>query len=135
MRKYRFVAPYDSKGKARIQSIKKRSGIYIIKENNKIVYVGMSGYNLYKTMYRHFQSWEDTQYRVTYQDQIDTNKYTVRVVLCSPAKAEKLEKGLILKYQPRDNAHKYEQLTKDAKTDLYVANYQEIPVVKTDEPF
>ena len=57
MKVYKWVHPYNENDKPAIKSSWEKSGIYIIKQNDKIVYVGQSGYNLYKTMYRHFQSW------------------------------------------------------------------------------
>lgn len=65
----------------------------------------MSGYDLYKTMYRHFQDWKSSnQTRVTYSYLKDI---TCRVILCTPKQAERLEKMLILKYKPKDNPMKY----------------------------
>ena len=86
-------------------------GVYIIKENNKIVYIGQSGSNLYRTILRHFQSWNDrTQARVTYINKLSKNKYKVRVVFVPPNKALQLERDLIAKYKPRDNPDKIQQV-------------------------
>ena len=65
MKVYKWVHPYNENDKPAIKSSWEKSGIYIIKQNGKIVYVGQSGYNLYKTMYRHFQSWDSRQKRAT----------------------------------------------------------------------
>jgi predicted GIY-YIG superfamily endonuclease len=106
----KFKRPYitDQNGKkaAAFRNINGKSGVYIIKENGKIVYVGYSASNLYKTMYRHFQQWNDRQQ----QRKVYTNPaiVTVRVVLTPPSKADKLEKALIIKYKPRDNKEKLE---------------------------
>lgn len=81
-----------------------KPGVYLIKENNQIVYVGYSGYNLYKTMYRHFQSWDSPQYRAVYSK--NNNNIKVRVLYCLPSQAKKLEQALIQKYMPRDNQNK-----------------------------
>jgi excinuclease UvrABC nuclease subunit len=79
--------------------------VYLIYKNNKLVYVGMSQSDVYKTMYRHFQSWEDPfQIRVTYTKRMNC---ACRVVLCTAAQALNLEKALILKYRPKDNPNKY----------------------------
>lgn len=105
-KKTRFVKPYNSKGKTNIPGIRGKSGVYLIKDaKGEIVYVGHSKSNLYKTLYRHFQSWDDpTQVRVTYPKQ----GYTVRVVLTSVARSKWLETALIDKLQPKDNPHKFQ---------------------------
>lgn len=126
MRKSKFVRPYDVKGHTAFSMQKvSQAGVYIIKRNGKIIYVGMSKSNVYKTLYRHFQIWNDNREeartsknpysryyeRVTYYTK--TNKannfleFSVRIVLCTPKQAEHLEKMLILKYNPRDNGTKY----------------------------
>lgn len=113
--KQRRSKPYNSKGKTNF-NIQNRPGIYIIYDGEKIVYIGYSGTNLYKTMYRHFQKWNDrTQTRVTYRNLKDI---TVRVVYTTNAnQAAKLEKALIVKYKPTDNPMQYEthELTNNDK--------------------
>jgi hypothetical protein len=93
--------------------------VYLIRENDVLVYVGYAGECLYRTLYRHFQSWTDKNYkghkvappsyRVSYRRLMDINTYTVRMVYCSKKQASRLEKVLILKYNPRDNRIKYEE--------------------------
>ena len=103
MKKTRFKAPYNNLGKTTFRFITRKSGVYLIKskKTNKIVYVGYSGNDLYRTMYRHFQKWTDnTQYRATFTK----NGYTIRVVLTTPKRASLLEKALIKKYKPKGNA-------------------------------
>lgn len=105
MKKYRRQKPYDVRGKTNFRYTAGKSGVYIIYKNDKPVYVGMSGYNIYKTMYRHFQEWgTSNQTRTTYQY---LKGITCRVILCTPKQAEHLEKMLILKYKPKDNPMKY----------------------------
>lgn len=53
MKVFKFIPPYNNKGKSNFRTAVNQSGIYLIKENGKLVYVGKSGYNLYKTMHRH----------------------------------------------------------------------------------
>lgn len=108
--KLRARPPYNAAGKTNYPFIRKKTGIYIIRENGKIVYIGYSGIDIYRTMYRHFQSWNHRgQVVITYVDKLSSKKYTVQVTLCSPAKAEKLERTLVIKHQPRDNENKYRQ--------------------------
>lgn len=103
--KYRTNLPLDYKAKS--------SGVYFIKSNRtgKVIYIGFSNSNLYFTIYRHFaDNWNepkntDRKTRYLY----DRMKYTVRVILTTAARAELLEKFLIMKFQPRDNAIKYKQ--------------------------
>ncbi len=83
-----------------------KSGVYLIYRDSKPAYIGMSKTNVYRTMYRHFQSWDDPlQKRVTYSKR--SKSITVRVVLCTPLQAHNLEKALIKKYKPKDNPNKY----------------------------
>lgn len=85
----------------------KQSGVYLIYQSEKLVYVGYSGTQLYSTFTRHFQSWDDPrQVRVTYTK---GESMKARILYTNTARqAEALEKALILKYKPRDNPNKYE---------------------------
>ena len=135
MKKSRFKKPYKADNKnTNFRNSSKKSGVYIIKsaKTNKILYVGYSASDLYRTMYRHFQSWNDnTQQRITYKNR---SSYLVRLVFTSPARANKLEEGLRAKYQPQDNPQqiKLNQLDKQAikQTEEYFKS-----TVRTDIPF
>lgn len=108
MKKYKFLPPYQKDGKTTFPQTRARAGVYLIKEAGKLVYIGMSGGNLYKTLYRHFEAWHHSQQEVTtYQTRLKKFKYTVRVVLCTPSQAARLERALIIKCKPRDNDLKY----------------------------
>ncbi len=108
MKKFKFLPPYTPEGKTTFPATVDRSGVYLVKENGKVVYIGMSKINLYRTLYRHFQAWSHSLQEVTtYQSRLKKNKYTVRVVLCTPSQAERLERALIIKNKPRDNELKY----------------------------
>ncbi len=88
-------------------------GCYLIKENGKIVYVGMSQSCVVEAMYRHFYHWNVTrqfQYRVTYFDRMSINKYTVQIIFTNKEESAKLEQSLILLLQPRDNRERYEEI-------------------------
>ena len=139
MKKFKFLTPYIQGNQAgkitRYPETKNKSGVYIIKENNVIVYVGYSGTNLYRTLYRHFETW-NAKYEqvVTYKNKLNKNQYTVRIILCTPTQAGKLEKMLIINYQPRDNADKYNSYEiKKADLDT-IDQYFEIPTER-DAPF
>jgi hypothetical protein len=110
----------------------KKPGVYIIKVNGKIRYIGYSASNVYKTLIRHFQSWEDRQQiRVTYPR---ASYVTGRVVYTNTGRqAEALEKALILKHQPEDNPNKYEQYKNDLFTNNILDSYQAAPL--EDAPF
>ncbi len=111
LKKFRRQKPYTPDGKTNFRYTSSKSGVYLIYKNDKIVYVGFSGADLYKTMYRHFQSWTDnTQRRVTYNAKRKNSPYTVRVVLTSPVRASKLEKELIKKHKPKDNDQNYQDV-------------------------
>lgn len=120
MRVFKYYPPYKPNGRTNFPETQKKAGVYLIKENGKLVYVGYSSNDLYKTLYRHFQVWTEQMYRggpreprLTYIKKMKRNHYTVRVILCSQPQAARLEKALIIKYKPRDNSIKYENYTID----------------------
>ncbi|MFA6918437.1 MAG: hypothetical protein WC285_06485 [Candidatus Gracilibacteria bacterium] len=135
MKKFKFLPPYKSPGKTMFPEIQRRSGVYLIKENAKLVYVGMSGGNLYKTLYRHFEAWNHPdQEVVSYQSRMKKNKYTVRCVLCKPGQAARLEKYLILKFKPRDNEIKYNNYQLSAFDESIFESYDNAPTIN-EVPF
>jgi excinuclease UvrABC nuclease subunit len=109
----KWFEPYKN-GKPALEYKKtQRPAVYFIKENNKIVYVGMSATNLYKTLYRHFQTWNDkrAQYRsANYTRKTYDKTAKVRVIFCTALQADRLETYLIQKLKPRDNEHKYKDV-------------------------
>ena len=64
MKASKFFTPYYKKNnnlKCSLDhsKVKDKTGVYLIKQDSKIVYVGYSIGSLYKTIYRHFQDWND----------------------------------------------------------------------------
>jgi len=109
-----FFPPYDSKGNCNLKSTGR--GVYLIKKNDAVVYVGQSFTDVKKTLYRHFQMWNDlrTTYtkklqnyeRVTYYGQ-DRTKFKIKVIFCKTiTDTANLEFLLIKKYRPKDNTNK-----------------------------
>jgi hypothetical protein len=141
MRATAFQPPYQGPRKTTFINSRWQSGVYLIMENDVLVYVGYAGECLYRTLYRHFQGWTDKNYngskvappsyRVSYRNKMAVNTYKVRLIHCSKKQAARLEKILILKHDPRDNRIKYEQYKLDA-WDSRVANtytaITEVPV-------
>ena len=116
IQKFKFRKPFKKNGRTNLPEAKKKSGVYLIKKDKKIVYIGYSGSQLYKTLYNHFYEWNDsTQVRISYKKQLNRHDFSVRIVYCSPKRAENLEKALILKHNPKDNTIKYKNYLKDAK--------------------
>lgn len=111
--KTKFLQPYDDNGKTTFRNANKKSGVYLIKENGEIVYVGYSGSNLYRTLYRHFQAWNHSYQKVITYKGNNLNRYTVRVILTTPQQADRLETYLIKKYLPRDNQQKIKAAAED----------------------
>ena len=120
--KSKLYAPYDKNGKTNFP-IRNKSGVYLIYKKQtlsagnklKLVYVGFSTKDLYKTMYRHFQNWDGyilpDQTRVIYKN---TKNIKIRVCYTNTAQqANQLETALILKYKPKDNPRKYEKYAAD----------------------
>ncbi len=110
-KKSRWRTPYRSDDRqTTFNEVRKRSGVYVITKGKTVLYVGYSGSQLYKTLYRHFQAWNHPfQTVITYRGQ-NRKDFRVRVILCSPARAERLEAFLIKKLEPKDNPDKLEAL-------------------------
>lgn len=137
-----FLPPFTGKttkvGRERTLKLPRGlSGVYLIKEDDKLVCVGMSGFCVWYTLYRHFNVWVDkrkgkkggpNEYgisRVSYEPFLEAFNYEVAIFLTKDKQAAlELEKHLILKYMPRDNRMKYDHfiLSHDykiiAKTDI-----------------
>lgn len=104
----KWFSPYLSNGKTALKSnTKAKRGLYFIKSRRtgKIVYVGYSNSSLYKTLYRHFQSWKDRQYRATFRK----SDYVVKIILSKSSLISDLEKFYIDKYKPTKNAQLYKE--------------------------
>lgn len=115
----KFFPPYSKEGAANLKHT--GVGAYIIKERDRIVYVGMSAKDVKGTLYRHFQKWTDRRTnwtkkgqnyeRVTYHGKPREN-YLIKVIYTpTAATAAMLEEMLILKFKPRDNTLKLELYT------------------------
>jgi excinuclease UvrABC nuclease subunit len=131
MKKIKLLKPYTGL-KTNIAFTINKSGVYLIYPigSQKAVYIGMSSTNLYRTATRHFQSWDDPkQVRVVYPKQ----GYNIRIVLCTPLQAERLERALIVKYKPKDNPNKYLQYTLTDKDRFFINDF--IDESAGDPPF
>ena len=92
--------PAYSKGRPYYRHGKPTPGVYIIKHRGRIQYVGYSYSNVVKTAYRHFQKWEDRQYRATFPRSAE-----MLIFKTTRKQAERLEKYYIEKYQPERNTY------------------------------
>jgi len=117
----------------RIGAKKYNTGVYFVKDakTNVILYVGYSGSNLYKTMYRHFQVWNDKQ-----QQRIKFKKsgYKVRIIFCTAAQAQRLETYLIQKLKPKFNKLQYQADFEQAKSGGEVEKFYNIKDIVTINP-
>lgn len=101
-----------------LRAYKDACGVYAIRENGKVVYVGSSKKRVYDTLTRHFQTWKRTakgrraskyNYHRTHETDHDPGmvykrekcQIAVYTVACGAELEE--EARLIAKYQPRDN--------------------------------
>lgn len=113
MKRTRYSPPYRN-GRTLFPD-RKQPGVYLIRIGGELRYVGHSKTDVYKTLYRHFQTWNDSsrdRERVTYTAAQDPR---VRVIYTGTAKrAVELERALILKHQPRDNPDKFAAWELDA---------------------
>ena len=130
----RLKTPYDADGKTNFPA-RNAPGVYLIykeganafgKEARELRYVGYSKSDVYKALYRHFQTWNDRlidlgkrNERITYKFR---SNYKVRVIYTrTGAQAMELETALILKYEPRDNPDKLKFLELTTDGEQYVA--------------
>lgn len=111
-----FVKPFDGihrkggfrKGKQKRSLTKRKiSGVYLIKENGTIVYIGMSQSDLIQALYRHFYRYNDTHRKPrTYYNHKHGN-FEVSIIETNKQDAPALERGLILSVNPRDNRERF----------------------------
>lgn len=133
MKATKFLPPYNTEGRTTFTNTQHKAGVYLIKENGVVVYIGYSSTNLYRTMYRHFQQWKHPYQEVTtYANRMSANQYTVRVILTTAAQAPKLEGNLIQRYQPRDNDLKLKAYAEN--TDKGKAEYFKMKQAESFEP-
>ena len=131
MKKFKPVRESGNKFSSYIRALKGKSGVYIIRKarGSKYIYIGQSSSNLYKTITRHFQSWDDPrQVRTSYLD--SGGQYLFKSVLLSPARALKLEKALIIKHRPLDNPNKldfYELNDLTSKEKSLLSEFEDLP--------
>jgi GIY-YIG catalytic domain len=93
------------KAETNIKWAQGKAGVYIIKRNNKVVYVGASG-NVYRKSLRHFEPYKPDKpgSKQDYFTDYEQNDYKIRIVVTNTVKqAYKLEAALIQKLRPRDN--------------------------------
>jgi hypothetical protein len=152
MKRTKLFHPYLSE-KTKTQSARATlkitgAGVYFITEKIgdkfKLVYIGYSGTDVKKTMYRHFQKWIDKRHpenkrvqrieRVSYFDKnfINTD-YKCKVFFCKNAnEAASLESALINKLKPRDNSFK---MGFDAEVQFYLKKYKEADELPASQTF
>lgn len=147
-RRTRLRPPYNPDGSTAFPA-RGVPGCYLIyKEHDDVVgvshelrYVGYSASDVYKALYRHFQTWNDKQVdrgerseRTVYSVRKDIR---VRVIYCrTAAQARELEKALILRYRPTDNPDKLAllELTEDGRAMASEAMKADI-ITSDDVPF
>lgn len=132
-----WFSPYVTvKGKERT-SLKKETnklkGLYFVrnKKTLKIEYVGYSHSSLYKTIYRHFQSWKDKQHRATF----NRKNYHIKVLICRSSKIEDLEKYYIQKYKPVKNGNMYSDADVNVKNAPQIDRQTAILTQSRNAPF
>ena len=105
---YKELPQNGKNGKTNLAHLKDKKGLYKLYENGKLIYIGSSASNLYKTILRHFQTWSDTKQlrRISYKDKLGKYEYTYEVKLMGTSNNDKIaleEYKLVKKHQPRDN--------------------------------
>jgi len=103
MRRTKYLPPYTATGATTFPA-RRRPGVYVIKKDGKLRYVGLSTVDVYKALYRHFQTWNDRSRpdpRVVYRN---LAAIRVRVIYTDTAQqAARLERALIVRFRPPDN--------------------------------
>jgi len=142
----RWYKPYKQiKGELRpnphIPWLDSPDGVYLIRriKTGRIHYVGHSKSSIYKTLYRHFQDWsESDQYRATYPKK----GYEIALIPTRKDRVKKLEKFLTVKIRPKDAEVKYQsykpqqETKKNIKRDLKGAEAEDIlPEESEEAPF
>ncbi len=135
MRALRRVPVYKSDNRTNLTHLIKKKGVYHIYEDNKLVYIGHSASNLYKTILRHFQEWTDTAQpgRITYVNR-RKSRYTVKVWLTTAYDAPILEETHILKYRPRDNKMKVDTYTDRQRRRVAQRFKKAVPITQQATP-
>lgn len=104
----RLKAPYNTSGRTNFPA-RGVAGVYLIYKGGTLRYVGFSGSDVYKALYRHFETWNDRRGTRGPRMVYDRNTCTVRVVYTNrPGQAAELERALILTRHPSDNHDKLE---------------------------
>lgn len=115
-----FVPAYLSKSKCGIRGtkeVRRKTGVYFIKEDGELIYIGMSKSCVYNALYRHFQHWvahDRTRHkhkRLTYKHWLKKHKYEVAIVYLEKEIVDHVERFNIGTYRPRDNKWKYDNYT------------------------
>ena len=97
-----FRKPYDGRGNVQpwVKTLGGKSGVYIIKMDGQIVYIGEShSGKLRKTLLRHFQNWTGKTSGNTYPK----TKVEVAIVRCPASAAVATQDAMIIEFSPRDN--------------------------------
>lgn len=136
MLRTRYLSPYTRNGRTTFPA-RQRPGVYVIRKAGKLRYIGYSGSDVYKAMYRHFQVWNDRsrpEPRVVYRNLADVS---VRVIYTNTsAQAARLERALIVRFAPPDNPQQLldlENTQTDERLMDQAANADWLPV--EDVPF
>lgn len=129
MKKSKYLPLFTDSGEynPKLKAYAKKAGVYIIKKSGQIVYIGHSKANVWKTLIRHFQSWDDpSQYRNSYKHE-PKDLFRVRIVATPPSKAEPLEYLLIERHNPPDNEFKYQGKPSFETPPNLLKQYEEAP--------
>lgn len=114
MKRTRLVPPYGASGRTTFPA-RERTGVYLVFRGGALHYVGFSGSDVYKALYRHFEQWNDAsreRKRATFPRGGTTR---VRVVYTDSAEqAARLETALIVRYRPPGNVDKLQAYETDA---------------------
>lgn len=121
-----FISPFsgmfNKRYRNRVLKARGKTGVYLIKENDKIVYIGMSQSCVCEALYRHFYDYADKGHhsRHIYDVDDEEKEYKVHILELAPEDAPRVEAALIACLNPRDNKVKWERAMKSV-----IAEYEE----------
>ena len=122
-----FKPPYSQKGECSFlrKEYYRKQGVYLIREEDEIIYIGMSISCIYSTFYRHFQNLNDPHFNRTVYP-----KQGLKAVIVKTDSPEIKEKELIKLFKPRDNRQRYETFTFDYTGCWWVEEFKRMELIQ-----
>lgn len=138
LRRTPWREPYTDDGRTTFP-VRNRPGVYLIRRasffgGEPVLYIGHSRTDVYKTMYRHFQTWNDSTRSQARRMVYSGSAHEVRIIWTRTAQqAAELEAALILRLEPRDNPNKLQDYTLTAAGARMARDAASAPTIRPDD--